>query len=109
MILEQCERKAVDHPEGRAQVVGHRIAEALELLLRDHGARTQLISRRVLYPMNDVRQLTVVIEHGRVRGVGDTLLARSEEHTSELQSPCNLVCRLLLEKKKTTFHTSLPT
>src|ERR1022692_1846677 len=28
---------------------------------------------------------------------------RSEEHTSELQSPCNLVCRLLLEKKK-TFH-----
>ena len=28
------------------------------------------------------------------------LMARSEEHTSELQSPCNLVCRLLLEKKK---------
>src|SRR5256885_3546712 len=28
-------------------------------------------------------------------------LGRSEEHTSELQSPCNLVCRLLLEKKKT--------
>src|SRR2546426_5667430 len=29
-----------------------------------------------------------------------SLLHRSEEHTSELQSPCNLVCRLLLEKKK---------
>src|SRR5256885_10629161 len=29
-----------------------------------------------------------------------TLPHRSEEHTSELQSPCNLVCRLLLEKKK---------
>src|SRR2546426_7619465 len=28
------------------------------------------------------------------------ILKRSEEHTSELQSPCNLVCRLLLEKKK---------
>src|SRR2546426_336519 len=28
-------------------------------------------------------------------------IERSEEHTSELQSPCNLVCRLLLEKKKT--------
>src|SRR2546426_8001199 len=28
------------------------------------------------------------------------IFARSEEHTSELQSPCNLVCRLLLEKKK---------
>src|SRR2546426_8187226 len=34
--------------------------------------------------------LTVVPDHG----------CRSEEHTSELQSPCNLVCRLLLEKKK---------
>src|SRR5256885_7041134 len=30
------------------------------------------------------------------------LFTRSEEHTSELQSPCNLVCRLLLEKKKKT-------
>src|SRR5256885_5657089 len=29
---------------------------------------------------------------------------RSEEHTSELQSPCNLVCRLLLEKKKKKKH-----
>src|SRR5256885_8231531 len=29
---------------------------------------------------------------------------RSEEHTSELQSPCNLVCRLLLEKKKLVHH-----
>src|SRR5256885_8728628 len=28
---------------------------------------------------------------------------RSEEHTSELQSPCNLVCRLLLEKKKNIY------
>src|SRR5256885_15839695 len=34
-------------------------------------------------------------EHGAEVGV-----ERSEEHTSELQSPCNLVCRLLLEKKK---------
>src|SRR5256885_10703758 len=32
--------------------------------------------------------------------------SRSEEHTSELQSPCNLVCRLLLEKKKQYFTVS---
>src|SRR5256885_6247843 len=32
---------------------------------------------------------------------------RSEEHTSELQSPCNLVCRLLLEKKKKNTKTQL--
>src|SRR5256885_9242495 len=31
---------------------------------------------------------------------------RSEEHTSELQSPCNLVCRLLLEKKNNTAEQS---
>src|SRR5256885_6073915 len=31
---------------------------------------------------------------------GTSTWSRSEEHTSELQSPCNLVCRLLLEKKK---------
>src|SRR2546426_3344752 len=45
---------------------------------------------------------------GTIRGLGrraevfatDASQARSEEHTSELQSPCNLVCRLLLEKKK---------
>src|SRR2546426_6240878 len=34
---------------------------------------------------------------------------RSEEHTSELQSPCNLVCRLLLEKKKKKTYTSMTT
>src|SRR5256885_11431862 len=34
---------------------------------------------------------------------------RSEEHTSELQSPCNLVCRLLLEKKKTSRTITLQT
>src|SRR5256885_8198934 len=32
---------------------------------------------------------------------------RSEEHTSELQSPCNLVCRLLLEKKKKLHRTNM--
>src|SRR5256885_11894319 len=33
-------------------------------------------------------------------GLTVALMRRSEEHTSELQSPCNLVCRLLLEKKQ---------
>src|SRR2546426_6006454 len=36
---------------------------------------------------------------------GELARERSEEHTSELQSPCNLVCRLLLEKKKKTTST----
>src|SRR4051812_50007111 len=46
------------------------------------------------------------VVHGFRAGVGDA--PRSEEHTSELQSHVNLVCRLLLEKKKkTSIHTSL--
>src|SRR2546426_3640772 len=49
----------------------------------------------------------------QVRHVRDAGLFqhRSEEHTSELQSPCNLVCRLLLEKKKkkNTQHSSVRT
>src|SRR2546426_1561637 len=39
-------------------------------------------------------------QEGTVADRADVELERSEEHTSELQSPCNLVCRLLLEKKK---------
>src|SRR5256885_7262636 len=41
-------------------------------------------------------------------GVDLVLERRSEEHTSELQSPCNLVCRLLLEKKKKTLTDRAP-
>src|SRR3989454_9344461 len=45
--------------------------------------------------LDDLKGFALYLPRGRYR-------ARSEEHTSELQSPCNLVCRLLLEKKKTT-------
>src|SRR6266850_1302395 len=38
-----------------------------------------------------------------IRARASSRACRSEEHTSELQSPCNLVCRLLLEKKKCTI------
>src|SRR5256885_9538700 len=49
----------------------------------------------------------------QTRELFETLLlwnpSRSEEHTSELQSPCNLVCRLLLEKKKQKSRNSIQT
>src|SRR2546426_6765717 len=62
----------------------------------------------------EVLHCAVAPEHRMRRGVSRrpvpgylTGIVRSEEHTSELQSPCNLVCRLLLEKKKTiTFVPS---
>src|SRR2546426_3206698 len=44
--------------------------------------------------------LSILYRHPVVLGVYFLVTNRSEEHTSELQSPCNLVCRLLLEKKK---------
>src|SRR5256885_2758962 len=44
----------------------------------------------------------------RAAAIGGVHCQRSEEHTSELQSPCNLVCRLLLEKKKKTTHATVP-
>src|SRR5690625_6990585 len=45
------------------------------------------------------------VNFGRLEFLGD----RSEEHTSERQSRGHLVCRLLLEKKKQTKHSSTPT
>src|SRR5256885_3170286 len=45
--------------------------------------------------------LTHAPQHVQIRALNQRPV-RSEEHTSELQSPCNLVCRLLLEKKKNT-------
>src|SRR5256885_11613570 len=58
----------------------------------DHDHRDPSGSRRPAPVQNGGPQRSVQLKSA----------GRSEEHTSELQSPCNLVCRLLLEKKKTT-------
>src|SRR3989454_2832360 len=82
-----------------------------------HAARYRRFDRRFLYHTGraDGKDdlLTAQAPH-RVRGGENGLVlggghrhARSEEHTSELQSPCNLVCRLLLEKKKTTTRAEI--
>src|SRR5256885_9881506 len=69
--------------------------------------------RSTLFPYTTLFRSRTVSRHDpddQCTGDGDENAAdtqvvadrRSEEHTSELQSPCNLVCRLLLEKKKNT-------
>src|SRR5256885_3348886 len=71
--------------------------------------------RSTLFPYTTLFRSVRDLEHPRVQFGGRRQLAveqqvpglRSEEHTSELQSPCNLVCRLLLEKKKTTRSSGL--
>src|SRR2546426_4771331 len=51
-----------------------------------------------------VDPIALLLEHDPVGPAQNApQLVRSEEHTSELQSPCNLVCRLLLEKKKKRY------
>src|SRR6266446_8952358 len=59
--------------------------------------------RSTLFPYTTLFRATRLDGGARLRRRGTASpepAARSEEHTSELQSPCNLVCRLLLEKKK---------
>src|SRR5256885_12201686 len=67
--------------------------------------------RSTLFPYTTSSDLLAGTRHGETiqfsaefvidaTGPRGFLYRRSEEHTSELQSPCNLVCRLLLEKKK---------
>src|SRR5256885_11253161 len=55
---------------------------------------------------HDAPALLRSVQSGRRLSLAVRRSYRSEEHTSELQSPCNLVCRLLLEKKKK--HTTPP-
>src|SRR2546426_4548562 len=67
-----------------------------------------------LFKLNEQRQnLCCLLQPGPLEGnAGDCspigFSQRSEEHTSELQSPCNLVCRLLLEKKKSGYSRWQP-
>src|SRR5256885_5469752 len=69
---------------------------------RGKGARGRAQRRAEAHPLGTLRA-------GVLRRVAELCPERSEEHTSELQSPCNLVCRLLLEKKKNKSHSILAT
>src|SRR5947208_9202916 len=70
------------------------------LLTRKHGQKT--VSRRLTDPA------LVPLYRQQIQALRqfETVVDRSEEHTSELQSPDHLVCRLLLEKKKTKVRRS---
>src|SRR5690348_17808845 len=84
----------------RSKMVITPVAEALIQPVRDTLDEIQalLSSRSRFDPAHDHRTLTVMTSD----------YARSEEHTSELQSPVHLVCRLLLEKKKKHKRHPLP-
>src|SRR5256885_9610429 len=72
--------------EQNVQVLRHHV----RLRMPEHHAKRRLAALR-----RNVQLLEYILDDGR-----------SEEHTSELQSPCNLVCRLLLEKNKSSAQQS---
>src|SRR2546426_6184718 len=86
-----CLRRDLQDFSGRIQTVQQRHRE-----IHNGNVRMELLGK--LDRLAAVRRLG---NYGAVFLLKEGFQAlRSEEHTSELQSPCNLVCRLLLEKKK---------
>src|SRR5690348_18021880 len=77
----------------------------LEVILEERKGLRETIVRGLLYAMSKVFQAAVKTRRFlyNFRILRDS---RSEEHTSELQSPVHLVCRLLLEKKKKSRYNS---
>src|SRR3989441_5441627 len=104
----------------RARTVGELRASGWQVKSVKHELRDNLIARLqrgeplfpgiVGYDESVVPQIENAILSGQdivflgERGQAKTRMARSEEHTSELQSLAYLVCRLLLEKKKDKTH-----
>src|SRR5256885_4781109 len=76
---------------------GHPLSTRAGISIRDLERQPM-----ILYPNTPLAGLAqeVVAAFRREKVQIEVMQERSEEHTSELQSPCNLVCRLLLEKKK---------
>src|SRR5260221_3896045 len=92
------------------------LAELIEQYAGIDGIHTTAIPRVILYrasqieePMHAVYEPAVcIVAQGRKQSIaGEDIYVydRSEEHTSELQSHSDLVCRLLLEKKRTHLRT----
>src|SRR5688500_19874754 len=72
-----------------------------DLAALEHDFRSPEMPK-TYHPLIEFRYEDVSIADAQIRlkGSSSWRQTRSEEHTSELQSPCNLVCRLLLEKQK---------
>src|SRR5256885_816902 len=84
---------------GIAAGLPNAVAGTLELVRT--GAMHPLTALLIAVAVIVVTAFVCFVERGQRKILVNYAKRRSEEHTSELQSPCNLVCRLLLEKKKT--------
>src|SRR5438552_14242113 len=86
-----------------AAVEGYSVAEGDQLRVLDYIA---MDCRRALSASVANNTLTITVPVYYDSNSDPKTTARSEEHTSELQSPDHLVCRLLLEKKKSSSNSS---
>src|SRR2546426_7973925 len=93
--MRHCRRPIVGALNGTVAGAGAVIAAACDLRIAAESAKIAFLFTKVGLSGADMGAAWLL---PRIVGLGRA--ARSEEHTSELQSPCNLVCRLLLEKKK---------
>src|SRR2546426_7740712 len=93
---------AQDESKGDQGKAADRVKAAAKVLDEIEAAPDQGIPEEILGSAECVAVVPSMLKGGFIVGgrYGRGNPPRSEEHTSELQSPCNLVCRLLLEKKK---------
>src|SRR2546426_7931278 len=96
-------QKSQGHPGLQLQFLSHvplrrHLIVAIGVVPSLRGRKTQ----RTEYSAQTPQARSAPPESQLTTRPAGTSFSRSEEHTSELQSPCNLVCRLLLEKKKKT-------
>src|ERR1039457_2862290 len=98
------DRRRAPHPPGPANDLGTESSPAVKYAVMRCALSLLARPRRKRYHRSNARTLADTPWRNRVEPFAPPHRplrhSRSEEHTSELQSPCNLVCRLLLEKKK---------
>src|SRR5215216_3206839 len=107
-LLLACERKNVgkgELPFEPVDVEGRRrVVLPPEHLVIPHPAVDERRGERFVTEAGLVDRLPAELAVAQTVPCGAEVVLRSEEHTSELQSPDHLVCRLLLEKKKKAHH-----
>src|SRR5207248_4819374 len=99
VIIDRAIRRELDYaiPELLSERVS--VGARVRVPFRDHRALATVVTLLEETNAKGIREIEAVIGEGPT--LSKSLLElRSEEHTSELQSPYDLVCRLLLEKKK---------
>src|SRR5256885_8946836 len=100
--LDETDRQLLRLLQTNARASTAHLARQMNLARTTVVARIARLEQEGVIAGYGVR-LGARVEQSAVRAYcGIRVQPRSEEHTSELQSPCNLVCRLLLEKKKST-------